>query len=84
MALGDILIEVSNVAKHFGEGETRVDALRTVDLTVRAGEVIALLGPSGSGKTTLLNIIGCILAPRRDGWCWTASRCSTANGCGAT
>ncbi len=63
MALGDILIEVSNVAKHFGEGETRVDALRAVDLTVRAGEVIALLGPSGSGKTTLLNIIGCILAP---------------------
>ena len=63
MALGDILIAVSNVAKYFGEGETRVDALRAVDLTVRAGEVIALLGPSGSGKTTLLNIIGCILAP---------------------
>ena len=63
MALGDTLIEVSGVAKHFGEGETRVDALRSVDLTVRAGEVVALLGPSGSGKTTLLNIIGCILAP---------------------
>ncbi|HRO26556.1 MAG TPA: ABC transporter ATP-binding protein [Luteimonas sp.] len=63
MALGDTLIAVSGVAKHFGEGETRVDALRAVDLTVRAGEVIALLGPSGSGKTTLLNIIGCILAP---------------------
>ena len=63
MAIGDILIEVSGVAKHFGEGETRVDALRAVDLTVRAGEVIALLGPSGSGKTTLLNVIGCILAP---------------------
>ena len=63
MALGDILIEVTGVAKHFGEGPTRVDALREVDLTVRAGEVIALLGPSGSGKTTLLNVIGCILAP---------------------
>ena len=63
MALGDTLIEVAGVAKHFGEGETRVDALRAVDLAVRAGEVIALLGPSGSGKTTLLNIIGCILAP---------------------
>lgn len=63
MALGDLLIEVAGVAKHFGEGETRVDALRAVDLAVRAGEVVALLGPSGSGKTTLLNIIGCILAP---------------------
>jgi len=63
MALGDILVDVQVVAKHYGEGETRVDALRAVDLQVRAGEVIALLGPSGSGKTTLLNIIGCILEP---------------------
>ena len=57
------LIEIASVSKHFGGGETRGDALRDIDLTVRQGEVVALLGPSGSGKTTLLNIIGCILAP---------------------
>jgi len=59
----ETLVETSGISKHFGEGETRVEALREVSLTVDAGEVVALLGPSGSGKTTLLNVIGCILEP---------------------
>lgn len=59
------LIEISSVSKHFGEGETRVDALRDINLTVRQGEVVALLGPSGSGKTTLLNVVGCIIDPTK-------------------
>lgn len=61
------LVSLKQVSKHFGEGDTRVDALREVDLEVYPGQVIGLLGPSGSGKSTLLNVIGCIVEPSQ-GW----------------
>jgi putative ABC transport system ATP-binding protein len=61
------LVELKGISKHFGEGETRVDALRHVTLRVSSGQVVGLLGPSGSGKTTLLNTIGAIIEPN-EGW----------------
>jgi putative ABC transport system ATP-binding protein len=61
------LVELRGISKHFGEGETRVDALREVTLSVGAGEVVGLLGPSGSGKSTLLNVVGAIVEPN-EGW----------------
>jgi putative ABC transport system ATP-binding protein len=57
------VVEIRNISKHFGEGPTRVDALRDITLDVYPGTVIGLRGPSGSGKSTLLNVIGCILEP---------------------
>jgi putative ABC transport system ATP-binding protein len=61
------LVALRGISKHFGEGETRVDALRDITLEVHPGKVIGLLGPSGSGKSTLLNVIGCIVEPS-GGW----------------
>ena len=61
------LVEVKGLSKHFGEGESRVDALLDVTISVGAGEVVGLLGPSGSGKSTLLNAIGSIIEPSK-GW----------------
>ena len=57
------VVELKGVSKHFGEGPTRVDALRDVSIDVYPGSVVGLRGPSGSGKSTLLNVIGCILEP---------------------
>jgi putative ABC transport system ATP-binding protein len=61
------LVELRSVSKHFGEGETRVDALVDVSLSVFPGEVVGMVGPSGSGKSTLLAVIGCVTEPS-SGW----------------
>ncbi len=54
------------VRKHFGRGDTRVDALRGVDFSARLGELSFLVGPSGCGKTTLISVIAGLL-DRTDG-----------------
>ena len=52
------MLEIRNVSKIYGEGDTRVTALNDVSLEVNKGDFIAIMGSSGSGKSTLLNIIG--------------------------
>lgn len=54
---------LNNVTKSFKEGDTTVQALKNVSLSVAPGDFIAIIGPSGSGKSTLLSIAGALLQP---------------------
>ncbi len=53
-----MFIEINGIKKHFGEGESRIEVLKDIHISLEKGEFCVLLGPSGSGKSTLLNIIG--------------------------
>jgi putative ABC transport system ATP-binding protein len=65
----DDVYRTEGLTKVYGEGPAAVHALRGVNLTIPAGEIVVLLGPSGSGKSTLLNIIGG-LDEATDGTVW--------------
>ncbi|HLB72099.1 MAG TPA: ABC transporter ATP-binding protein [Candidatus Methanoperedens sp.] len=58
-------MELQDVWKIYHMGEFDVPALQGINLTIRAGEFIAIMGPSGCGKTTAMNIIGCLDIPTR-------------------
>jgi putative ABC transport system ATP-binding protein len=57
------VIELKGVKKIYSMGASKVYALRGVDLTVHAGEMVAIMGASGSGKSTMMNILGCLDVP---------------------
>ena len=61
--MNKLIIEVTKLKKNFYIGEVVVHALKGIDLTIRAGEFVAIMGASGSGKSTMLNILGCLDKP---------------------
>ena len=57
------LIQLIDIKKKYGEGSTEFLALKGIDLSISAGEFVAIMGPSGSGKSTAMNILGCLDSP---------------------
>jgi putative ABC transport system ATP-binding protein len=57
------VVEIQNVSKFFGEGQSVVKALDNVSVSIQENEFVAIIGPSGSGKSTMMNLIGCLDKP---------------------
>jgi len=61
--MSEPVIEMENISRVYGEGDIAVRALDRINLTIEAGEFLAIMGPSGSGKSTAMNVIGCLDSP---------------------
>ena len=61
--MSKVLLSLKDIKKSFGQGESKVEVLHGINLSINKGELVAIIGPSGSGKSTLMNIIGCLDTP---------------------
>lgn len=61
--MSELLIKLIGVSKQYGTGAAELMALKDINLTISAGEFVAIMGPSGSGKSTAMNILGCLDTP---------------------
>ncbi|MBN8953889.1 MULTISPECIES: ABC transporter ATP-binding protein [unclassified Rhizobium] len=59
----NVVLQLSGVERHYGQGETRLSILKGADFTLRSGEMVALVAPSGTGKSTLLHVAGLLEHP---------------------
>ncbi|MBI0154855.1 MacB family efflux pump subunit [Gilliamella sp. W8128] len=57
------LIKLENIIREFPAGDSTIQVLKSINLTINAGEMVAIIGASGSGKSTLMNILGCLDKP---------------------
>ncbi len=75
-----MLIELHSISKIYELAELQVVALRSVDLGIEHGEMVAIMGPSGSGKSTLMNILGCLDRPTSGEYLLDGQNVSTLQG----
>ncbi|GFO68611.1 macrolide export ATP-binding/permease protein MacB [Geomonas limicola] len=78
--MGRPLLELNGLGRRFATGEQEIAVLKEVNLTINAGELVAIIGASGSGKSTLMNILGCLDRPSEGSYRINGEQTGTLSG----